>query len=312
MTEFDPNSPDPRSDSRSLSKVRNLTDQDLGFATSSVIDDDIESLAEDSGFEEEDLVQWVRGIRRKGQAIFYGPPGTGKTFISEKIGEILTGDSNRVKTVQFHPSYSYEEFIQGIRPEYDDADETLKYPVKDGRFVEFCDEARGSDGYYILVLDEINRAEVSAVFGELMYLLEYRGDPIELPQREESFSVPENVYILGTMNTADRSIALVDYALRRRFAMVEVEPEYDIIQNYHEDTGHDVDGLIEVLREINDEIDDKDFHVGVTYFLEDDLDEYIQDIWEMEIEPYLEEYFFDNRGVIDQFRWDNIEDRISP
>ncbi|UVE49654.1 AAA family ATPase [Haloferax larsenii] len=313
MAEFEPSSPDPRSSLRSKNKVRALQDQDLGFASSSVVEDDIEQFAEESGVDEEDIERWIRAIRRKGQAIFYGPPGTGKTYNAERIAEILTGTSDNVTTIQFHPSYSYEEFIEGIRPEYDDADDTLKYPTKKGRFVEFCDEARNSDGNYVLIIDELNRAEVSAVFGELMHLLEYRGKEIPLPQSDREFSVPENIYVLGTMNTADRSIALVDYALRRRFAMIEIGPDYDVLRTFHDDTGHDVDGLIETLKEINEEaIGDEDFYLGITYFLESKLDEYIEDIWVMEIEPYLEEYFFDEDEVVDEYRWDAVKDDVRP
>lgn len=314
MVDFDPDSPEPRSSLRSSSKVRHLTDSDLGFATESVTTEDIEDFARESGFDEERVDRWIRSIQRKGQAIFYGPPGTGKTYSAERIGAILTGHSSRVETIQFHPGYSYEEFIQGMRPVYDEDKESLTYPVEDGRFIEFCDEARGEDGYYVLVLDEINRAEVSAVFGELMHLLEYREKEMTLPQREKPFSVPDNLYIIGTMNTADRSIALVDFALRRRFAMIQVEPSYEVLRNFHEDTGHDVDGLIEVLKEINHEaIGDEDFYVGITYFLEEKLDEHIADIWEMEIEPYLEEYFFDQRNVVDDnYRWSEVESKVSP
>ena len=297
---------------RSQRKVRRITDGQLGFATTTVAETDVENFARESGFAEERIERWIRALQRKRQAIFYGPPGTGKTYSAERVGAILTGDADRVETVQFHPGYSYEEFIQGIRPEYDEENGTLTYPVKDGRFVEFCDAARGDDGYYALVLDEINRAEVSAVFGELMYLLEYRGREIRLPQREEPFSVPEKIYVLGTMNTADRSIALVDFALRRRFAMIGIEPSYDVLRNFHDDTGHDVDGLIDVLQEINETIGDEDFYVGITYFLEERLDDHIADIWEMEIEPYLEEYFFDERETVEQFRWDAVRNRIEP
>lgn len=310
MSGFDPDEPDPCHQMRSRRKVRHITDGQLGFATTTVTKTDMKNFSRKSGFTEERIKRWVHALQRKGQAIFYGPPGTGKTYSAEHIAAILTGSKDRVETLQFHPGYSYEEFIQGIRPEYDEQKETLTYPVNDGRFVEFCDKARGDDGYYALVLDEINRADVSAVFGELMHLLEYRGKKLRLPQRDELFSVPENVYILGTMNTADRSIALVDFALRRRFAMIQIEPSYDVLLNFHADTGYNMDGLIEVLREINETIEDENFYIGITYFLEERLDEHIADIWKMEIEPYLAEYFFDERETVDQFRWNVVRNRI--
>lgn len=312
MTDFDPDAPEPRSPLRSEEKVRHVTDDELGFATETVSDTDIEDFARKSGFGEERVDRWIRALQRKGQAIFYGPPGTGKTYSAERVAAMLTGNDDRVETLQFHPGYSYEEFIQGMRPTYDEAKDSLTYPVEDGRFVEFCDRARGEDGYYALVLDELNRAEVSAVFGELMHLLEYREKEMTLPQREEPFSVPDNLFVIGTMNTADRSIALVDFALRRRFAMIQIEPSYDVLRNFHADTGHDVDGLVNVLKEINETIGDEDFYVGITFFLEERLDEHIADIWEMEIEPYLEEYFFDQRDVVEDYRWDAVEGRVQP
>ena len=134
MSDFDPDTPEPRHPMRSQRKVRHITDGQLGFATTTVAEADIENFAQESGFAEERIERWIRALQRKRQAIFYGPPGTGKTYSAERVATILTGNVDRVETVQFHPGYSYEEFIQGIRPEYDGANEILTYPVKDGRF----------------------------------------------------------------------------------------------------------------------------------------------------------------------------------
>jgi len=150
-----------------------------------------------------------------------------------------------------------------------------------------------------------------------MYLLEYRddGESVELSQPrqdtgEREFSIPENVYIIGTMNTADRSIALVDFALRRRFAFIPLWPNKATLENYHDDTGFDVSGIIDVMEGINETIDERDFELGYSYFMIENLDIHLRDVWKMEIEPYLEEYFFDDRDKVEEFRWENIKDRI--
>lgn len=308
----------PRSSFRSRNKVRSLTEEDLGLAPERVSEDDINDLSEGTGFPEDDINQWIRAINRKKQAIFYGPPGTGKTYMAERIADILIeGGDGFVEILQLHSSYSYEDFVQGIRPVSNDDDE-LRYPVVQGRFLDFCEEAQERNGPCVLILDEINRTDLSAVFGELMHLVEYRDKSMKLAQKdvenreETEFSIPDNVYILGTMNTADRSIALVDFALRRRFAFLPLWPEMQVLRNYHEDTGHDVDGLIDVVNEINQEIGDRSFHLGITYFLNDDLDDTIEDIWKLEVKPYLDEYFFDSPQKVEQFAWDAVESRVRP
>src|SRR5690606_11871441 len=128
------------------------------------------------------------------------------------------------------PSYAYEDFMQGIRPQSKDG--RLEYPLVPGRFLDFCERARSRDGRCVLVIDEINRADLSRVFGELMYLLEYRDREVPLSGGQR-FSIPSNVRIIGTMNTADRSIALVDYALRRRFAFLRLSPNFHVLRRYH-------------------------------------------------------------------------------
>jgi 5-methylcytosine-specific restriction protein B len=267
-------------------------------------------LAEDTGFDEAELERWVRAIERKGQAILYGPPGTGKTFMAEKLAAHLVGGGDGfVELVQFHPTYAYEDFIQGIRPQSEG--DHLSYPVVPGRFLEFCWEAHQRHGRCVLIIDEINRANLSRVFGELMYLLEYRDRDIPLAGGG-LFKIPANVRLIGTMNTADRSIALVDHALRRRFAFITLYPNYELLRRYHQrrQTGFPVEGLIETLTSLNRQIGDRHYEVGVTFFLRLHLAEEIEDIWRMEIEPYLEEYFFDRPENVESFRWDKVKSRI--
>ncbi|MBN1814416.1 MAG: AAA family ATPase [Anaerolineae bacterium] len=263
------------------------------------------SCAEDTGFEEAVLARWVRAVERKGQAIIYGPPGTGKTYVAEHLARHLVGGGDGFyDVVQFHPAYAYEDFVQGIRPK-PKADGWPDYPMVPGRFLEFCEEVKNRQGRCVLIIDEINRANLARVFGELMYLLEYRNREVPLAGGG-SLRIPTNVRIIGTMNTADRSIALVDHALRRRFAFLALYPNYDLLRTYHQRTGFDVEPLIAVLRRLNRQIGDRHYEVGITFFLREDLTYQIEDIWTMEIEPYLEEYFFDQQDKVDAFRWEQV------
>ncbi len=267
-------------------------------------------MAEETGFDEGVLERWVRAIHRKGQAILYGPPGTGKTYVAEHLARHLVGGGNGViQLVQFHPAYAYEDFIQGIRPESDG--ERLTYPMKPGRFLRFIQETQRRQGISVLIIDEINRANLARVFGELMYLLEYRDREIPLAGGGV-LRIPENVRIIGTMNTADRSIALVDHALRRRFAFLALWPDYNLLRHYHQRHATDfpIEGLIDVLEKLNRTINDPHYEVGVSFFMRKDLDEQIEDIWRMEIEPYLEEYFFDQPDKVKSFRWEVVGEKI--
>jgi len=160
----------------------------------------------------------------------------------------------------------------------------------------------------VLILDEINRANLSRVFGELMYLLEYREETIHLAAGEV-FSLPGNVRLIGTMNTADRSIALVDHALRRRFAFLELSPNYGVLEKFHVANGSSVSELVETLQRVNKQIRDPHYMVGISFFMREDLKDQIEDIWRMEIEPYLEEYFFDQPSKTDEFRWEKLKNK---
>ena len=266
-------------------------------------------LIEDTNLEENELNQYIKTLKRKKHIIFQGSPGTGKTYLAKHIANHLTSSENNgfYELIQFHPSYSYEYFIQGIRPQTS-TDGNLEYSMIPGRFLNFCEKAKDCEGMCILIIDEINRANLSQVFGELMYLLEYREEEIQLAGSDQTFKIPENVYIIGTMNTADRSIALVDHALRRRFAFIPIKPNYDILRKYHQKNSpnYDIESLINILIELNKTINDPHYEIGVSFFLTESLLDDLEDIWTMEIEPYLEEYFFDETDKIEQFRWKNI------
>ncbi len=265
--------------------------------------------AEETGFSEEILKRWIRAVERKGQAVLYGPPGTGKTFIAEHLARHLTGGGDGFcDLVQFHPAYAYEDFVQGIRPRAD-GNGQLDYPLVPGRFLDFCEKASKREDRCVLIIDEINRANLARVFGELMYLLEYRDREVPLANGGR-FSIPANVRIIGTMNTADRSIALVDHALRRRFSFLSLYPKYDVLRKFHREKGFDAEPLIRLLEKLNRQIDDRNYEVGITFFLGKDLAQQIEDIWRMEIEPYLEEYFFDQDDKVDEFRWEKVGKEI--
>lgn len=268
----------------------------------------IAQCAMDSGFPVDEIEKWVRAINRKGQAIFYGAPGTGKTFIADKLAKHLIGGTGGfIDLIQFHPAYSYEEFIEGIRPTTDRGQ--LSYSPASGRFLDFCERAEGRRGTCVLIIDEINRANLSRVFGELMYLLEYRDREMVLAGGTK-FSIPSNVRIIGTMNTADRSIALVDHALRRRFSFIPLSPRYEVIESFHKDTDFDAIELIKVLKRVNELINDKHYHIGISFFLKKNLSTEIAEIWNLEIEPYLEEFFYDQQEKLEQFRWPKIQAKI--
>ena len=271
----------------------------------------LDQCSKETGINETELLRWINNINRKGQIILQGPPGTGKTFIAKKLAEHLTrGKDGFSEIIQFHPSYSYEDFIQGIRPRTENGQ--LTYDLVPGRFLEFCKKAESYDDICVLIIDEINRANLSNVFGELMYLLEYRDQEICLAGSNESFKIPENVRIIGTMNTADRSIALVDHALRRRFAFIKIAPNYTILKRYYKDDEINflIDQLIQVLQDINKMINDPNYEIGISFFMIPNIEHNIQDIWEMEIEPYLEEYFYNALDKIEQFRWNQVKVKL--
>ena len=274
----------------------------------------LEKISEITGFQTSEVNRWISTINRKKQAIIQGPPGTGKTFIAEKLAKHLIGGGDGFSDIiQFHPAYTYEDFIEGLRPITQNGQ--LTYFIVPGRFLEFCKQAEAREDICVLIIDEINRANLSQVFGELMYLLDDRQNTERFITLASGklFRIPTNVRIIGTMNTADRSIALVDNALRRRFVFIPVYPNYEVLRQYHqrEKTGFPVDKLTSILENINRAINNKHYELGISFFLTKTLAEDIQDIWQMEIEPYLEEYFFDNQAKMDKFLWDKIKDKLS-
>ena len=214
-------------------------------------------------------------------------------------------DASRVKMVQFHQSYSYEDFMMGFRP-----NET-GFKLHKGAFYEFCKTAEeDSENDYFFIIDEINRGNLSKIFGELFMLIESdkRGIALQLLYSDEQFSIPDNLYIIGMMNTADRSLALLDYALRRRFAFFDMKPSFDSVgfKDYQKSLNSSVfDNLILTIKELNREIVDDDslgegFSIGHSYFcnMEETFDETLDRIVEYEIIPLLKEYWFDEKDKV--------------
>jgi hypothetical protein len=257
--------------------------------------------------------------KRKKNIILQGPPGVGKTFISRRLAYLLIGekDPTGIEFIQFHQSYSYEDFVQGWRP-----NSSSGFTLKNGSFYDFCEKARADlDRKFVFVIDEINRGNLSKIFGELLMLIEgdKRGiaNAIKLTYSEseaERFSVPENVFIVGLMNTADRSLALVDYALRRRFAFFNLTPQFesDKFETAITEKGGSLD-LVNKIRvrigALNQVIANErrdlgpGFQVGHSYFCPSgpisSESEWYADVINTEIKPLIEEYWFDSPEKVD-------------
>jgi 5-methylcytosine-specific restriction protein B len=250
--------------------------------------------------EEDWLQECVELLRERAQLIFYGPPGTGKTYLAQHLAGHLTGGKpENVQLVQFHPAYSYEDFFEGYRPKKSNGG--VVFDIVHGPLRRLATAATTHPGEpYVLIIDEINRGNLAKIFGELYFLLEYRTKAVNLLYGDDDgkgFSLPRNLIILATMNTADRSIALVDAAMRRRFWFMELHPDEpparDMLNGWLAREGH-ADEPARLLAELNSRIDDRDFRIGPSYLMRDSAttDEGLRRIWRTQILPLLEEHHY--------------------
>ncbi|MGN9846923.1 DUF4357 domain-containing protein [Nonomuraea sp. H19] len=257
-------------------------------------------------------VEWLREVRDllwdDRQLVLYGPPGTGKTFLALKLAEFLSGGPEQVKLVQFHPSYAYEDFFEGFRPQEDPQTREVAFRLTAGPLRELADLASREGNRHVphfLIIDEINRANLAKVFGELYFLLEYRNKSVRLTYSGDDFALPPNLFVIGTMNTADRSIALVDAAMRRRFSFIELSPRLEptsgLLRRWLEREGRDAEPA-DLLDVLNSRITDPDFRVGPSYLMKKGVyrDGGLERTWRTKILPLLEEYHYGEDGNIEQ------------
>ena len=253
----------------------------------------------------------VRMLKIKKNIILQGAPGVGKTFAARRLAYSIMGvkDDSRIEFVQFHQNYSYEDFVMGYKPNENG------FELKKGIFYSFCQKAASTpDKDYFFIIDEINRGNMSKIFGELLMLIEkdYRGTPLTLAYNGLPFHVPKNLHIIGMMNTADRSLAMIDYALRRRFSFFDMEPGFDSdgFKKYQHDLSSEkLDRLVAELKSLNNAIVEdkslgKGFCIGHSYLCGEEIctDEWLQGVVEYDILPMLAEYWFDELDKYEEWK----------
>ncbi|MGW9183819.1 McrB family protein [Agromyces sp. NPDC055661] len=261
---------------------------------------DVGRLSELLSLDREWIADVLSALYRRGQVILYGPPGTGKTFVARAIADSLKAPQSTVKRIQFHPSYTYEDFFAGFRPKTNDEGQLI-FDLTKGPLREIAESARKDpEAAHVLLIDEINRANLSKVFGELYYLLEYRDDPIDVlyagsgDEGGSTFALPANVLIIGTMNTADRSIALLDSAMRRRFSFFELHPDVPpvrgILHRWTRQYPQDLP-VAELFDELNAAITDREERIGPSHLLHKESlsQKELAAIWSENLMPLLEE-----------------------
>lgn len=282
--------------------------------------DHIAVAAKELHVDREVLDEIVVLLEDKGQVVLYGPPGTGKTYLAVRLAKAITrGDSSRISVVQFHPATSYEDFFEGLRPKLTEAGQ-VTYERRSGPLVAMAEQAAANPGRkHVMVIDEINRANLPKVLGELLFLMEDRGEPARTLYRpEEPFTLPDNLWFVGTMNTADRSIALIDAAMRRRFHFVPFFPHdgpmKNLLRRWLTDRNGRL-GVADLLDAVNQELlglVGEHLLIGPSHFMKTDLsDRALERIWTYNIFPFIEEQFWGDQEAIAKWRWLRVRERFA-
>jgi 5-methylcytosine-specific restriction enzyme B len=275
---------------------------------------DLDNLAAELLIDPSWMAKIEKLLKHKGQVIFYGPPGTGKTYVAQKLATALAGHPGRVELVQFHPSYAYEDFVEGYRPSQQKAG---AFDLRRGPLRRIAAKAADTpEETHVLVIDEINRGNVAKVFGELYFLLEYRDKDISLQYSDNKFSLPENLWIIGTMNTSDRTIALLDAALRRRFHFVPFfpseEPIEDLLRRWLSRNRPEFMWVADMVDHANEQLVDRNLAIGPSHFLRFDLsEEWVELIWDHSIVPYIQEHFYGEPERWKPFAYAELRRRIA-
>lgn len=272
------------------------------------------ALADDLLIEASDLERVIHLLTKKKQIIFYGPPGTGKTFVARKLAHFLAGSDERIEKIQFHPSYAYEDFVEGYRPSISKKGQS-GFSLIPGPLKRLAANAMSNSNTHVLLIDEVNRGNLAKVFGELYYLLEYRDEKMSLLYSKESFTLPHNLLIIATMNTADRSIALLDAALRRRFYFVPFFPDRPPVQGlllrWLNKNKPDLAWLADVVDLANRKLQDPHVAIGPSHFMDSELNEdLILLIWQHSVLPHIAEHFFGQEDRMAEFDFNKLRKAV--